>query len=243
MVRLFQTVARGSDVILDIGANIGLTTLLFAELGRSVHSFEPSPVTHGFLERNIARAQLTNVTTHQYGLGAETFEATLTYAPADRTGAFVSHRTTASTGHTVETIAIRRLDEVTPELGSGRIDFVKIDVEGFEADVIRGAANMLETHHPVAVLELNHWALNALQRTNVPDYFDFLCSVFPIVLAVDGRSYLDLHVNDERYHAMHQHIVKWRYGNLVVAFDESKLADFRAQYQQGPGPTRRLRRR
>ncbi|MBC7944395.1 MAG: FkbM family methyltransferase, partial [Burkholderiales bacterium] len=218
MVKLFRTVASDSEVILDIGANIGCTALLFGELSKNVYAFEPSQTTFAFLERNISRSGLKNVSPQNMGLGAEPGEYTLTFAPSNRSGGFVSNQTQASAGHTVEKIVIRQMDEVLKSLNVSRVDFVKIDVEGFEGHVLRGAAKTLATCRPVVVLELNHWCLNAFQRTSIPDFFDLLRSIFPILLAVDGSSYLNLHDQSDSYIVMYHHILHMRFPNILAAF-------------------------
>jgi hypothetical protein len=53
MVKLFRAVASDSKVILDVGANIGCTALLFGELSENVYAFEPSKTTFGFLETMV----------------------------------------------------------------------------------------------------------------------------------------------------------------------------------------------
>ena len=231
MVRLFRSVASGSDVILDVGANIGCTALLFADLARKVYAFEPSSTTFAFLEQNIVSSGLENIEALNVGLGSEPYETTLTFAPSDRSGGFVSDRTQASVGHTVEKIVIRTMDDVLKSLNPTKVDFVKIDVEGFEGHVLRGATRTLADHKPLVVLELNHWCLNAFQRTSIPDFFDFLRSVFPILFAIDGSTYLSLHDESESYSVMHQHIVRMRYCNLVAAFDDTRLDTFKSLFQ------------
>jgi FkbM family methyltransferase len=231
MVKLFRAVTSSSDVILDIGANIGCTALLFGELSKKVYAFEPSPTTFAFLEKNISRSGLKNVSPQNMGLGAESGEYTLTFAPSNRSGGFVSNQTQASAGHTVETIVIRQMDEVLQSLNISRVDFIKIDVEGFEGHVLRGATQTLATYRPVVVLELNHWCLNAFQRISIPDFFDLLRSIFPILLAVDGLSYLNLHDESDTYVVMYNHILHMKFPNIIAAFDESRLSKFRSLYQ------------
>lgn len=231
MVKLFRAVANNSGVILDIGANIGCTALLFGELSERVYAFEPSPTTFKFLEKNISRSGLRNIYLQNIGIGAEAGEFTLTFAPSNRSGGFVSNQTQASIGHTVEKIVIRQLDEIVNRLKLQKIDFIKIDVEGFEPHVLRGATKTLSSCHPVVVLELNHWCLNAFQRTSIPDFFDLLRSIFPILLAVDGSSYMNLHDKSDSYIVMHHHIVHMRFPNIVAAFCEDELAMFRELYE------------
>lgn len=228
LVKLFRAAASDSEVILDIGANIGCTALLFGELSKNVYAFEPSKTTFAFLEANIARSGLKNVFPQNMGLGVEPGEYTLTFAPSNRSGGFVSNQTQASAGHTVEKIVIRQMDEVLKCLNVSRVDFVKIDVEGFEGHVLCGAKQTLATYRPVVLLELNHWCLNAFQRTSIPEFFDLLRSIFPILLAVDGLSYLNLYDESESYIVMYHHILHMRFPNILAAFDESRLARFRS---------------
>lgn len=236
MVELFKTVAVGSEVILDIGANIGCTALLFSELSKQVYAFEPSQSTFHFLEKNVSESGLKNIALQNIGLGAESGEFTLTFSPANRSGGFVSNQTQINAGHVTETITIRRLDDVIQSLNVSKVDFIKIDVEGFEGQVLRGATQTLLTYQPVVVLELNHWCLNVFQRTSVPDFFDFLRSQFPILLAIDHANYLNLHNEDESYTVMYHHILQGSFPNLLAAFDESRLESFRKLYQHGFAP-------
>lgn len=236
MTHLFSALAEGSRCVLDIGANIGCTALLFGQMAEAVYAFEPSPTTFGFLQRNLDRSGMTHVYPRNFGLGAEAGEFPLTFAPANRSGGFVSNQTRASAGHVVEQIVIRPLDAIAETFGDKPLDFMKIDVEGFEGHVLRGASATLARHRPLVVLELNHWCLNAFQRTSVPDFFDFLRSVFPILYAVDGRQYLDLNRPDESYVVMYHHILNKRFPNLVGAFEPGRLQRFRASCQAGFRP-------
>ena len=230
MVKLFKLIASDSEIILDIGAHIGCTAILFGELAKRVYAFEPSQTTFVFLEKNISKARKDNVFPQNIGLGSESYESTLTFAPSNRSGGFISNEMQASVGHIVEKVIIKKLDEVVSYLSLQQIDFIKIDVEGFEGHVLRGARQTLSSHKPVVVLELHHWCLNAFQRTSIPDFFDLLRSIFPILLAVDGASYLDLHDESESYVVMYNHILHMRFPNILAAFDETRLDQFRSLY-------------
>lgn len=230
VVALFESVVARDHAVLDVGANIGCTTLLFGERARRVDSFEPSPTTFSFLERNVAASGLSNIALHNLALGAATGEAELTFWPANRGGAFVSDRTKASTGHVTERVRVRRLDEVVAELALADVDLVKIDVEGFEKNVLEGGRATIDRRRPLVVLELNHWCLNAFQAIAIPDFFRYLRSLFPVLLAVDQRSYLDLYDEGETYTVMLQHINQFRFPNLIGAFDRTQLVTFFARF-------------
>lgn len=233
MVNLFRTVAKNQAIVLDIGANIGCTAILFSGICREVHAFEPSPSTFRYLKENVARNAGANVTLHNFGLGAEAAISTITFAANNRSGAFVSDLEKANADHLSEQIQIRTLDDTVSSLGLSGLDFVKIDVEGFEGHVLRGGAMSLQRFQPVVILELNHWCLNAFQRTSVPEFFDQLRSTFPLLYAVDGDRYLDLHSLDESYAVMYHHILHMRFPNIVCAFNEAQLAEFRVNYHHG----------
>lgn len=103
------------------------------------------------------------------------------------------------------------------------MDFIKIDVEGYEENVIKGGQNLLARDKPIVVLELNHFCLNVFRRITVPDFFDFLRTIFPYVYAVDrdNRLILDINNPENAYQVMYEHIVKNRFSNLVAGYDSS----------------------
>lgn len=231
IVSLFQSLTAANDVVLDIGANIGCTALLFGEFVKLVYAFEPSPTTYALLERNVRKSGLQNIILQNIGLGAESAECSLTFSASNRSGGFVSDNVQTSGGHISERIIIRPLDEMTKTLNITHLEFIKIDVEGFEGQVLRGAKQTLSAFKPIVVLELNHWCLNAFQRTSIPDFFDQLRSIFPVLFAVDQSSYLDLHNGAESYMVMYHHILHNRFPNIVAAFDEDRLSNFLSVFE------------
>jgi hypothetical protein len=100
---------------------------------------------------------------------------------------------------------------------------LKIDVEGFEHNVIKGAKKFLQDNKPTVVMEMNHFCLDVLQRVTIPDFLDYMRSVFPYLYAVDSDNLTiaDLHAPDEAYMVMHEHVVRHRFPNLVGAFVEA----------------------
>jgi FkbM family methyltransferase len=177
-------------VVLQVGANIGLTAILFSRLAKTVYAFEPSPTTFGILKANLSRARADNVQALNLGAGEREEQLTITFATNNRSGGFVSDKIQPKLGHTTEQIAIHSLDGHFGQTAE-RINFLKIDVEGFEGHVIRGARGLLEKHKPIVALEMNHFCLNALRRISIPDFLDALRSVFPYLYAIDGDNWFE----------------------------------------------------
>lgn len=129
-------------VILDIGANIGTTTLLFhlRYPGKEVYSFEPSTSTYPFLRENAA--PLPGVHAFDFGLYNRDC-ATRLYTGAH--GSVTSSICDSQlNGGDYEEIHLRRASTVVEELGIDRIALLKIDTEGAEVPVLRDMEHLLD---------------------------------------------------------------------------------------------------
>lgn len=220
MVQLFRALIGPDDVVADIGANIGLTAILFSSLAKKTYAFEPSPSTFRILSDNLAKNGITNVEAINLGLGKKAEVLTITFAQNNRSGGYVSDKIRPEIGHVTEEIRIDTLDHFFTSKAPAPT-FLKIDVEGFEQNVVQGGAGLLQRFRPVVVLEMNHFCLDVLQRITIPDFLDFMRSVFPYLYAIDtdNKTIVDLHVPDRAYMVMHEHVVKHRFPNLVGGFD------------------------
>jgi FkbM family methyltransferase len=130
--------------ILDIGANIGYYTILFAQLaslGRVI-AFEPT-TTATMLRQNLQHHKIANAEVHQLALGAATGSR------KDRI-----YRLWGTEGE-VDTYPFSRLDDFLEQRSPARIDCLKIDVDSFDFEVLRGAEQTLLKFDPVIVIELN----------------------------------------------------------------------------------------
>ena len=157
---------KAGMVFVDVGANDGYYSLFAARrvgpTGRVV-AVEPSSRERANLQRNIERNGLDNVRVVSAALGAMAGVADLRLAQDAHSG----HNTLGKFAHDdvqaarLERVNVQTLDAVASELGLGRIDFVKIDVEGAEASVVAGARSVLTTMRPWMLLEVNDGALRA----------------------------------------------------------------------------------
>lgn len=133
---------------IDIGANYGLYTLAMARaVGPSGHvwAFEPASATATYLRESLARNRFTNVTLAQCALSKAPGRGCLT---AD-CGAELN-RLTSSGGEDIE---IDTLDRVAPSFGGAIIDFIKMDAEGAETDIIAGADQFFRNQSPLIMFE------------------------------------------------------------------------------------------
>lgn len=76
-------------------------------------------------------------------------------------------------------------------------------------------------HKPTVVMEMNHFCLDVLRRITIPDFLDFMRSVFTVFYAIDtdNAAIMDLRVPDQAHMVMHEHVVKQRFPNIVGNLD------------------------
>lgn len=156
----FLRLIPDDGVVLDVGANVGFTTVALARRARRgiVHAFEPGPFAFGALERTVARHGLRNVVTHRLALGSTdgTVEMVTPFDGAARLPA-LSHvvNGNAPAGSGERFVAECRALDGMDELVSGPpVAALKIDVEDHEHQVLAGARRLLATHRPLLFCEL-----------------------------------------------------------------------------------------
>ena len=140
-------------IYIDIGANIGHHTLFMSRYATKVYAFEPYALVRRQLEDKLFLNQVSNVTIVPTALGNRNEQLRYFSPPDENTGmgSFVEKFSALNTEG--EMLEIRIADELFPELGIGRADIIKMDVEGFEKQVLLGAQAVLETLRPVILFE------------------------------------------------------------------------------------------
>jgi FkbM family methyltransferase len=160
--RVFLNLLSNGDVVLDIGANTGHFTLLFSHIVGSsgeVHAFEPVPPTFAVLKENLARrCWYRNVTVNNLALSDSAGEVPMYLPNKDHGQASLAkhHAGSWSNNAPVETFQCHKLtlDEYARSL-TRRINFIKIDVEGAELLVLKGAAATLRKDRPTIFFEIS----------------------------------------------------------------------------------------
>lgn len=151
-----QMIAPGMTVI-DVGGNIGQYTLLAAKrVGPrgQVHTFEPAAENHAILQRNIQRNGFSDrVVLNKLAVGAERKQEKLILTPDGGSNWVSTSGANPGEGDASEVIACETLDDYLAEKGLAKVDFMKIDAEGSDLNVLKGAVKTLETHHPTLFVE------------------------------------------------------------------------------------------
>lgn len=154
-INLMRQLIRTGDTVIDAGANIGTHTVAFANLVGAtgfVHAFEPQRRHFLMLAGNVALNALDNVFCHQKAVGDSNDEIKLPpLPPADTNFNFgaVSLAQGSNAGETVPSVTLDSLDLPTCRL-------IKIDTEGMEPQVIKGAKALIERCRPLLYVENDH---------------------------------------------------------------------------------------
>jgi FkbM family methyltransferase len=126
---------EADDVVVDIGANVGVVTLFAAlRTRKTVHAFEPSPENCEFIKRNAFKSGLNNVAVHQVAVGDKTEKHTRLYVADSVGNSLLSAELSASKFSTENYIDVPSvtLQNIIDNTESGEIDYLKIDCEGCE---------------------------------------------------------------------------------------------------------------
>ena len=148
-----QMLPPGAQWIVDVGANVGNHTRFWAEIlpQATVWAFEPHPENYPLLELNIKG--LENVVLFHHALGNSPREIHLT---VNKTNMGKVGSAEHNTGGAPYIVAVHRLDDLAagqaPQLP---LTLIKLDVEGMEEEVLRGAAALIDQHKPILLIEAN----------------------------------------------------------------------------------------
>lgn len=146
--KILELVGLTDGLFVDIGANIGCISMAACSLGRDVLAFEPQPEVYKLLEKNVVSSG-GEVVTCNYALGNEEGFADMPKVHYSERGNFggLGIGTKSSLGYI--TVPVRTLDS----LELPRVGMLKIDVEGFELEVLRGGLETIVRDRPIMYIE------------------------------------------------------------------------------------------
>src|SRR5262249_34099075 len=151
--KMIRSLSSNYPLFIDIGANVGVWTVALATAHPEAHvySLEPTPNTFSVLRHNVALNRLQNVTATQIAVsdsaGVLPFQVTenmsvLNRLAPSKESAENLHRGRFTNARTIEVKSVR-LDDFCKDRHIDRIGFLKLDVEGAEVCVLRGAEYLL----------------------------------------------------------------------------------------------------
>jgi FkbM family methyltransferase len=148
--QIFAQVVQPGALVVEVGANIGAHTVELARLAGhdgEVHAFEPQRIVFQALCANLALNQFANVFARQAAVGEKA--GTITVPPLDpavRTNFGGVSLQGVTFGESVPLVTLDSLDLPACQ-------FLKVDVEGMEVEVLNGSEQLIETHRPIMYLE------------------------------------------------------------------------------------------
>jgi len=134
--------------IIDVGANIGYSSIFFARNypDTTIHAIEPVKDNFSYLLLNVA--EYDNIVAYRMALGAIRGTLTLSMPDPDKN---LGKMSAYGIGIRAETVTMYPMDELAVK----DVDFIKMDVEGYELEVLKGATNILNKYAPLIQMEVN----------------------------------------------------------------------------------------
>jgi FkbM family methyltransferase len=209
--RILPSILGEGAVTLDIGANIGITALIAREASPNgeVHAFEPSKEIFGYLERNVRHNDVTGVTLVNSAVGATDGQVTF-HTDAYQAGSHIvsdSHVAYDHVSRDQEPVTLVSLDSYCRAHSFGHIDLIKIDVEGFELDVLRGARDICRNFNPIVIAEFNTWCLLAYADQNPRHVLEEICDMFSHVYYMSQNGLIPIGSSGEKHAFLNRHLI------------------------------------
>jgi FkbM family methyltransferase len=160
--RFFSQLPQVDGVILDVGANLGVVSVILSRrfADRVVYAFEPNPTTYAALQENLALNRCANVQAQPMAIADRDGSIMFAAHPKDR------GTTSIATADSANTISVKcsTIDTFLTRIAKAEsVSFMKVDVEGFEALVFAGAEDAL-THRRIATVYFEVFPKLAIMR-------------------------------------------------------------------------------
>lgn len=187
-----HSIIQPDSVCMDIGANIGVITLVMGYLASSgkVFSFEPSPENFMYLEQNLLFNASHSVEAFQLGVYDVNQELEFYDIEAGGGWSFVSNGTEKGTPN--QKVNCIRIDDWAKLRKLDRLDLIKLDVEGAEIHALQGAQQTIERFKPELIIEFNPATIMVHFGENPFDLYKLLNSWYPYIYYIGMNGKLEL---------------------------------------------------
>lgn len=175
-ISVIRACLREGDCFLDIGSNVGLMTVVAAsQTGPSgkVVAFEPEPRVRGIIQKNVELNQFKNVTINDFAIGSESGALKLHLQDEISLGSATLSR--QENGNDGIEVKVKKLDDYLQETQIPNIRMMKVDVEGWEHEVLSGAQQLLSS--PDAPIICVEYSQLSHEEDEIKDVYKFITSV------------------------------------------------------------------
>lgn len=160
---IYNKYVNKNKSILEIGACVGVITFVLSKLcNKTVYSFEPNKISYNLLQNNINSNNINNVKIFNKGVG-NLKKSKIVYSHPDNIGQTIlgldPKDILKSNGQIVDMIKIDDMDFLKD------VDFIKIDVEGYELDVLRSGKKYFKGNNPTVLVEFHGYDINGEWKT------------------------------------------------------------------------------
>ncbi len=204
---LTQALRKG-DIFIDVGANIGLMSLTAAQAVGStgkVYAFEPVPDVFAILKENVALNNICNIFPFQKALGSKSEQKKIYEQIHINKGSasFIQPDDDNATHHDV---VVDTIDNFIRIMEITSVQLIKVDVEGWELEVLQGARHILsEKHAPILCVEYSESFFS--HKKKLVDLYNFIHSVndYQIFKLKHGKETISQLINIKRLSDLPQH--------------------------------------
>jgi FkbM family methyltransferase len=184
---IFELACYAGATVLDVGANIGLYSVVAAQrIGDSgiVYAFEPVPENVAYLRKNLELNGVADrVAVQEVAVGEADGELEI-FLSDRQIGTHSAAKATIGVGTSVK-VPMRSVDAFVANSGISHIDVVKVDVEGYDGQVLQGALQTLRRHKPVLFIEYSPSLLEACGQ-NPAEFVALMGGIYNFCILVDA---------------------------------------------------------
>jgi FkbM family methyltransferase len=173
---LLDKEVEDSNVIVDIGANIGVYAIPLAKKVSKVIAFEPHPKTSEMLEKSIKLNKLHNVLLIKKSVGDLQGKILYNLSTVPMfSGITNANDKLTSPDKVHSTIEVESIDLDTALSMESRVDWLIIDVESFEVNVLNGARKILKKYSPKIIIEVDQRNLDKVNKILTNEKYSITC--------------------------------------------------------------------
>ncbi len=187
-IAFMEKYCREDAVVIDIGANIGLVTSSCAVLSPKgkIYAFEASPSIYKFLRKTVNENKFSNVKIFDIALSDK--KRILKFYEDNKFLAGSRVVTNNYQNDKIIKVPAMPFDKIVKNLDLKKIDIIKLDVEGHELQVLKGAAKTIKKYQPHCLIEFNSYSMIWINRQLPQDFMKYLKTLFPRIYAFDRKN-------------------------------------------------------